>query len=207
LRDARIGVVGLGAGELAAYGKSGQQWTFYEIDPEIVGLATNPAFFTYLSDSAASVDVVLADGRVGLARDTGGPFAVLVLDAFTSDAIPTHLLTREAFSMYRRNLREDGLLAFHVSNRFIDLRPVVAGLAQSIGFTAWARFDQDSAGRRSSRFPSDWVVVGRVDAIPSPIAADVRWTRLATADGSTWSDEWAPLIRRFKWRSLIDAVR
>lgn len=125
-----VGVIGLGVGTLAAYGRRGDDYTFYEINPLVTRLAETQ--FTFLKDSAASIDVVPGDARLSLERDRPQNFDVLAVDAFTSDSIPVHLLTREAFALYFHHLKPGGILAVHVSNRYLDLRPVVLAEAESI---------------------------------------------------------------------------
>lgn len=127
-----VGVVGLGAGTLAAHGQSGHRFRFYEINPEMLRLANQP--FAYLSDCQASYEVVLGDARLSLEREPPQQFDVLVLDAFSGDAIPAHLLTAEAFAVYQRHLKPDGVLCVHVTNTYLDLPPVVQRLADHCGF-------------------------------------------------------------------------
>ena len=131
----RMGIVGLGAGTLAAYGRGGDTLRFYEINPLIVRIAK--AQFTFLADCPAHTDVVLGDARLSLTRETSQQFDVLVIDAFSGDAIPVHLLTREAFTIYWRHLKPDGVLAVHISNRYLDLAPVVKLAAAEFGKQAW----------------------------------------------------------------------
>jgi spermidine synthase len=137
-----IGVVGLGIGTLAAYGRPGDHFRFYEIDPAVIRIARNPEYFTYLAHSRAKVEVVEGDARVSLAselkRDGSPRFDFLIIDAFNSDAIPVHLLTREAFELYGKLLKPKGLLAVHVSNRRLDLTPLVARLGSDAGFAVAA---------------------------------------------------------------------
>jgi len=123
----RVGIVGLGAGTLAAYGRPGDWFTFYEINPAVRDIATRR--FTYLSDSPAKCDIALGDARMSLERQAPQNFDVLVLDAFSSDAIPVHLLTREAFETYLKHLKKEGVLAVHISNRYLDFSPVIRTLA------------------------------------------------------------------------------
>lgn len=128
-----VGVIGLGAGTLASYAQTGDHWKFYEINPEVIRLAHSP--FTYLRNTAgARVEIVEGDGRLGLKQDAAAKFDILVVDAFSSDSIPVHLLTRECGEVYRSRLAEDGILAVHISNRTLDLEPVVRGLAESMRF-------------------------------------------------------------------------
>jgi len=131
----RVGMVGLGVGTLATYGRPGDQFRFYEINPDVVRLAEE--HFTFLRDSAAHVEHVLGDARLSLERETPQEFDLLVLDAFSSDSVPAHLLTVEAFEIYRKHLRPDGMLAFHISNRHFDLEPVIRGAAEHFGMQAW----------------------------------------------------------------------
>ena len=156
-----VGVVGLGIGTLAAYGRPGDRFRFYEIDPAVIRLARDERFFTNLAISRAQVEVVEGDGRIALAseRDRGElpRFDFLVIDAFSSDAIPMHLLTREAVALYLQALKEDGLLAFHVSNRHFDLVPVLDRLG-------------DDAGLRVASIESDW--------LPRYLSASSMWVLL-----------------------------
>jgi SAM-dependent methyltransferase len=126
-RGRRVGVVGLGAGTLAAYGRAGDVFRFYELNPSVAKLARDP--FTYLRDSRATCEVVLGDARISLEREPPGDFDLLVLDAFSGDAIPVHLLTAEAFELYRRHLAPGGIIAVHISNHYLDLQPVLAAQA------------------------------------------------------------------------------
>jgi hypothetical protein len=131
----RIGVIGLGVGTMAAYGKPGGTVRYYEINPAVVDIANRD--FAYLGDSKATTEVVLGDARLSLEREAAQgqlqKFDVLVVDAFSSDSIPVHLITREALAIYMQHMQPDGVVAFHVSNRFLDLSPVVAQLAQDAG--------------------------------------------------------------------------
>ncbi|HEX2210727.1 MAG TPA: fused MFS/spermidine synthase, partial [Longimicrobium sp.] len=132
----RVAVVGLGTGTTAAYARPGEDWTFYEIDPGIERIARDTAYFTYLADSPARTRVVLGDARLSLARDTAATYDLILLDAFSSDAIPVHLVTREALQTYLARLAPRGIIAFHISNRYLDLEPVVAALAKDRGLAA-----------------------------------------------------------------------
>jgi hypothetical protein len=154
-RPRNIGVVGLGAGTLAAYGKPGDRIRFYEINPHVLPIARN--LFTYLRDSPARITVVEGDARASLAREAPQGFDVLVVDAFSGDAIPIHLLTTEALTLYRRHLAPNGILAFHVSNQYLNLAPEVAQLAAAAHMQA-KLFDTPSVDSRGE-FRSTWVLV------------------------------------------------
>jgi len=155
-RALRVGVIGLGAGTLATYGRPGDSYTFYEINPLVVEIADQE--FTFLRDSRAGLRIVAGDGRLSLESQSPQAFDVLVIDAFSGDSIPVHLLTREAFELYFRHLKPDGLVAVHISNQYLDLAPVVAGAASSRGNEAVLvnREIDNSKGV----YASSWVVVG-----------------------------------------------
>jgi len=141
--SAGVGIIGLGTGSIAAFAQPGQQFTFYEIDPAIERIARDPRYFTFLSQSRGRCDVVLGDGRLTLARAPDGHFGIILLDAFSSDAIPTHLLSREAVRLYLSKLDETGVLLFHISNRYLNFKPMLARLAQEMNLTCLAREDTD----------------------------------------------------------------
>jgi hypothetical protein len=175
LGDADIGVVGLGAGGLAAYVRPGERWIFYEIHPAVERIARNPRYFTYLERCAEACAVVLGDARLSLAALVARRYRLLILDAFSSDAIPTHLLTREAFALYFDRLEEEGVVAFHVSNP--NLSPLIGALAAERGYAAIAqsfRADPSEAAQRDS----DWVLVARTPDPLAPLADDGRWSTL-----------------------------
>jgi hypothetical protein len=154
---ARVGVIGLGAGTIAAYGKTGDYFRFYDINPLIRKLATSS--FTYLRDTPAKTDIVVGDARLSLERERPQDFDILAVDAFSGDAIPVHLLTREAFALYLHHLKPDGVLAIHTSNTYLNLEPVVKLLADDAGFSAsWISSDDD---RRKLIDSADWVLVTR----------------------------------------------
>jgi hypothetical protein len=151
----RVGLVGLGVGTLAAYGQPGDVYRFYELSPEVLAVAQSK--FTYLADSRAQVSTGLGDARLVLEREAPQNFDVLAVDAFSSDSIPVHLLTREAMAVYKRHLRQGGVVAIHISNRYLELTPVVQQLAQHAGMTAWRVVDQPP--ETSVLIRSDWVLV------------------------------------------------
>jgi hypothetical protein len=153
----RVGVIGLGAGTLAAYGKAGDYFRFYEINPLILNIATRS--FSYLRDTPARTDIVTGDARLSLAAEPPQQFDVLAVDAFSGDAIPVHLLTKEAFSLYLHHLKPDGILAIHASNTYLDLAPVVQLLANDAGYPA--RLITNGDDLRKLIDASDWVLVTR----------------------------------------------
>jgi len=153
----RVGAIGLGAGTLAAYGKTSDYFRFYEINPQVVNIARTS--FSYLRDTPAKVDIVLGDARLSLQSEAPQQFDVLAVDAFSGDAIPVHLLTREAFALYLRHLKPDGILAVHTSNSYLNLPPVVQLLAADAGCDAQLIENEDE--HRKLIDSSDWVLVTR----------------------------------------------
>jgi len=199
----RIGVIGLGVGALTPYLTHGQHMTYYEIDPLDEVLARDERYFTYLRDAGDSVNVVIGDGRLTLGEEPDGAFDVLVIDAFSSDAIPVHLITREALAMYFRKLGEHGLLFVHVTNAYLDLMPIVGNLAHDAGLTARYRTGAFPMTTITAT-PSDWIVIGRT---PADIArfGNVRpaWPELEPdPDFPVWTDDSSNVLRIVRWGSV-----
>jgi protein-L-isoaspartate O-methyltransferase len=193
----KIAVVGLGTGSLAAWGRPGDRMLFYEINPEVERIARSR--FSFLADSAAQSEVVLGDARLSLEREPPQGFDVIVLDAFTSDAIPVHLLTREAFETYRRHLAPGGVIAVHVSNDSLDLAPVVLRAAEHLGFAAAVVVDderEDEEEERTGAYGSDWVLLSRDEGVlaRSPIAEATSEPPDIPPDLATWTDESSALL-------------
>jgi spermidine synthase len=158
--NARVGIVGLGAGTLSCYAQPGQAWTFYEIDPAVSRIAGDPTKFTFVTRCKPDAQIRLGDARLLIERAPAASTDLLVLDAFSSDSVPMHLLTSEAFADYRRILSPNGLLMVHISNRYLDLKPVVAAAARSGGWTAaLRRYRADAAGVGRNETGSDWVAL------------------------------------------------
>ena len=192
-----VGLVGLGAGALVAYARPGDRWTAYEIDPVVDRLARDPKWFTYISDAPVELTTVLGDGRLSLAADTTKRFDVLVLDAYSSDAIPVHLLTREAMHLYAERLAPGGVLAFNLSNRHLDLAPVVAALAKDQGLVCRLHDDLDVTPEQfiAGRFPARVAVVARSLDDMGSIATDARWVEPQTRkDLRLWTDDYSSLL-------------
>jgi len=186
----RVGVVGLGVGSTAAYARPNETWTFYEIDPLVAKIAANDTLFHFLHAAAAQPRIVLGDARLSLAAAPTRSLDVLLVDAFSSDAIPTHLLTREALALYRRRLAEDGIVAWHISNRYLDLRPVLQGLAGDAGMTALIMSDQNIPKQSGGRFPSVWVAMSAGPKTIASILGDRRWQPLRSPRPPIlWTDE------------------
>lgn len=191
----RVGVIGLGVGAAAAYIRPGDAWTFYEIDPLVAQIAEDRRFFTFLAAASAPPRIVIGDGRLSLALDSLARFDVLVVDAFSSDAIPTHLLTREALAVYRSHLSDDGLIAWHISNKYVDLRPVLHALATDAQLADRVFEDLSVSSSNTGRLPSVWIVMTSSSKTIAAIGAHKGWTGLETA-GSTpvWRDDFSDLV-------------
>lgn len=199
-RLVRVGAIGLGAGSIAAYAPDGARWTFFELDPAVARLAEGS--FSFLSRArarGAAAEVVLGDGRLSLERETRpGELGLLVLDAFSSDSVPVHLLTREALELYLSRLAPDGLLLCHVSSRFLDLVPVLSAHAAGLGLTGRHWLDADHApgeALHSGLEPSHWVVLARrAEDLPPVCAARRHWAPLpAPRPDAAWRDDFSSL--------------
>jgi hypothetical protein len=191
----KMGLVGLGVGTLAAYGRAGDELRFYELDPQVIDVAQRD--FTYLASTPARLDFEVGDARLSLERELkrGGPrrYDVLAIDAFSSDSIPVHLITREAVELYARHLAPDGIVAVHISNRFLDLKPVLANIAQATGLAARLVSDTPADERAGSN--TDWVLLARDPQVleAPPIAG--RAEPLAPVPGlSLWTDQFNNLL-------------
>ncbi len=198
-----VAVVGLGAGTLATYARPAQRWTFYEIDPAIERIARDPQFFTYLQDSEAqSLDVVLGDARLRLRDAPDHAYRLIILDAFSSDSLPVHLITREAIRLYRAKLAEGGVLAFNLSNRYVDLDPVMGRQAEDAGLVCWIGYDTSLSDeeRQAGKQPSIWAVMAATDGDLGGLASDSRW-RLPTlrTHSRVWTDDYSDLARHVHW--------
>jgi protein-L-isoaspartate O-methyltransferase len=183
----RYAVIGLGTGSLACYARPGDSVHYYEIDPAIVRIAANPSNFNFISE-CGPVSLALGDARLTLADAEDESYDAIIVDAFNSDAIPTHLLTREAMAIYRKKLAPHGIVAVHVSNRYLELAPVVAGIASANGMVARLNTGGGAIARVDSAGP-DYIIA------PTVVAA-------ARADG-----DFGPLARSPYWRLLKNDPR
>jgi hypothetical protein len=198
-----VGIVGLGAGVIAAYGEAGDRFRFYEINPQVLTLAHTE--FTYLSDSEANVSVALGDARLVLERETPQGYDALIVDAFSGDAIPIHLLTREAVHVYRKHLSPSGVLLFHISNRFVDLKPALARLAVEEGLDARFVYDDpdgdsgnDSENEEEEETPlsvSTWVLMAADKSwMTAPGSLDRAETLEPPQPGPAWTDNFNNIL-------------
>ena len=218
--NAAVGIVGLGAGTLSCYRKPGQAWTIFEIDPAMAAIARDPSKFTFISKCAPNVPIVIGDARLQVAKLPPAQFDILVIDAFSSDAIPLHLLTKEAIGIYARALKPGGILLIHISNRFFDLQPVLAAEAQARGWSAAIRLDpsitdSDPMNRDFGNLTaSSWVAMtatpDRLTQLTGGLkprdkaSEDGVWVPLAARPGFTrWTDDYASTLPVLLWGHLI----
>jgi hypothetical protein len=196
----RVGLVGLGVGTLAAYGRAGQTFEFYELDPAVIQIASDPRYFTFLRDTKAEVRTVPGDARRSLAEAPRGTNDLLVVDAFSSDSIPVHLLTREAVQLYLGTLRAQGVVAFHVSNRHLRLAPVVAGIADSLGLAAAHKFHLvTAAAAEQGAATSHWIVLARSQDRLAPLLGH-GWEPLHAEPGDrVWTDDYSNVLGAIDW--------
>ena len=185
----RVGVVGLGVGSIASYVGAGQEITFFEIDPEVVRVAEDPDLFTFLSSTQADVRQVVGDGRLALQSEEPASFDLLALDAFTSDAIPVHLLTREAFQVYADALADDGVLLVHISNRMFELEPVIAEAADQLGWSVLVGSGQSTGDELASK----WIALAPEADSLAELADHEDW-RPAEPERVTWTDDFSSVL-------------
>jgi hypothetical protein len=212
----RVGLVGLGVGSLAVYGRSDQEFTYFEIDPTVLYLARDSGLFSFLKQSRARMNYVLGDARLTLAKQPDGQYGLLVLDAFSSDAIPTHLLTAEAIQMYASKLAPGGILAMHISNRYLELAPVVALTARSAGLETFSNVDaENSEEKTDGKTQSHWLLltrdrgvleklvnghtVGHPELKLSRIRPGIDWNEIDIPQSvKPWTDDYVDVLGAFK---------
>ena len=203
-REAPVGrsvaVIGLGAGSIACYRPAGGRWTFYEIDPQIVTIARDPKLFRYLADCAPQSPIVVGDGRLSLARAPAHSFDTIVLDAYSSDAIPTHLLTREAMRLYSERLSAHGTIVFHISNSYFDFAPLIGALARDARMVARGRSGRGQPAPQSLITQSTWLIVARSVADLGARRRDPRWIAPPAA-AHAWSDDYSSIVTVLRGRS------
>ena len=221
-RDLSIGIVGLGAGAMACYRRSNDDLTFYEIDASILSVAQDNRYFHYLSECARDSKTILGDARLSLVREADNRFDILVVDAFSSDSIPVHLITREAIDLYFRKLDRNGLLLIHISNRYVELEPVLGELSRDaqlagriqefspVKFDPTAELKIRKAATQEYlikfRYPSVWVVLAANEKALGKIATDQRWRPLEPKSGvSAWTDDYSNIIKVLRWGTIVSS--
>ncbi|MFY9855087.1 MAG: fused MFS/spermidine synthase [Terracidiphilus sp.] len=202
VRKPKWAVVGLGAGAMACYLKPGESLTYFEIDPLVESFAQDPRYFTYLRDCAPSAEIVLGDARLKLRGEQDASFDLIVLDAFSGDMIPMHLMTKEVLALYLRKLKPGGMIAFHITNLYLNLAPTLGALARDNGLVCLMDDDnvisqtEESAGKLASK----WLVMARSRADLGALATDPRWKPANVPLGTqVWTDDYSNLFRVIKW--------
>jgi hypothetical protein len=194
-----VALVGLGVGSLATYGNPGEKMTFFEIDPVVQRIATDPKLFTFIANSKADVDFVMGDARLTLAEQPDAFYDLIVLDAFSSDTIPIHLLTREAFEMYLRKLQPTGILAVHISNRYLDLQPVLRAVAKDLRLQAVIFEDAPMTDEaEEGKTQATWVALARNEHDIAKLIADRNWNALDVEPVRVWTDDYSNVLGVFK---------
>jgi hypothetical protein len=211
-----VGVIGLGSGAIAAYGRPGDEFIFYEIDPAIERLARDRRYFTYLGSSRANCHVVLGDGRLSVDRERAGRFDLLIVDAFNSDSIPVHLLTREALRMYMNKLAPGGMLLLHLSNRYLGLPLIIGVQAEEAGLPYAIREDspkdkaEHDAERERGKESCVWALLARSHSELAAVVAisDRPWV-VMTKDPRLrpWTDDFSSIFSIMNWRNVFSSSR
>jgi SAM-dependent methyltransferase len=195
--DMKVGIVGLGAGTMAGWAQPGDQYRFYEINPQVIELAQSE--FGYLGECHAKVDLVLGDGRLALEREPPQGFDLLAADAFSSDSVPMHLITREALQQYMRHVRPGGVVVFNVTNRYLDLAPVVRRLAESLGLHARLVSHQPTDEEYNIYSSTDYVLVTADPKLfERPQLADVAEEIKIPRKVSVWTDDFNNLLEALR---------
>lgn len=200
-------IVGLGAGAMACLAQAGQNVTYYEIDPLVARIAENPRYFTFLRECDPQATIVLGDARLKLSDARDGQYRLIVLDAFSGDSIPIHLMTREALQLYLRKLTPDGIIGFHITNQHLNLAPVLGNLARDANLVAWIEDDSTLTEQQANdgKLGSSWVVMARsktdLDRLVTGADSLASWNTLeGRADARVWTDDYSNLLTAIRWR-------
>ncbi len=202
IRHQNIAAIGLGAGTVACYQQPGQHWTFYEIDPSVVKLAQDTRYFHFLDECQGDRDIMYGDGRLSLAKAPDNHYDLLIIDAFSSDAIPIHLMTREALQLYRQKLSAHGLLMFHISNNNLELASVMAKLAADGEFTSVIQKHRviTEEEQENHKLFSDWVLMASTPDDLAQFTQDSGWMPLVSdTDAKVWTDDFSNIVSVLRW--------
>lgn len=203
-RKERVAVLGLGAGALACYAEKDQDWTFFEIDPAVESIARN--YFTFLKDAqerGVRVQVITGDGRLSLMRIPDHSYDLIFADAFSSDAVPIHLLTRQALTLYINKMAIGGLIVFNITNRYVDLEPVLGALAAHGGLVCLSCKEEESniskTERKENKTASHWIVMARRERDLGKLTGNPAWKKVAADSRAEWTDDYSNLLGAFRW--------
>jgi spermidine synthase len=196
-----VGAIGLGTGALACYRTPGENWTFFEIDDAVVRIARDARYFHYLSDCGAGVKTVLGDGRLSLKAVPDRTYDLLIVDAFSSDSVPAHLLTREALALYLRKLKPHGVILVNISNRYLRLEPVLATAVGDAGIAALDEMHFPTAAQTAmGAFASEWMAIAAKPSDLQFLAADQRWRAVTLQrNAKPWTDDFSNIFRAIRW--------
>jgi hypothetical protein len=190
----RAAVIGLGAGTLTCQQREGEDWKFFEIDQSMIDTASDPKYFTFIRDCYPDIQPVLGDARLTFAKEPDGIYDLIVVDAYSSDAIPIHLATREAMEIYKQKLAPQGVVLMHVSNRHLELSSVVVGIANANGLKSWV-FSEDANRDGEYIFSTTVVLSARDKEDIGKLATDVRWTLTESrSDRRVWTDDYSNIL-------------
>jgi hypothetical protein len=199
----RVAVIGLGAGTLTCASEPGENWRFFEIDQTMVDAARDPRYFSYIKNCEPDLDPVIGDARLTFAREPDGVYDLVIVDAYSSDAIPIHLATEQAMAIYKEKLAPQGAVVMHVSNRHLELSSVVVGIAEANGLTSWV-YNEDSGRDNEYIFATSVVVSARAKADVGTLASSDLWTPTdAKANQRVWTDDYSNVLGAV-WRRLRD---
>jgi hypothetical protein len=190
----RVAVIGVGAGTLTCASEPGETWKFFDIDQTMVDAAKDPKFFTYIRSCAPDVKPVIGDARLTFAKEPDGIYDVIIVDAYSSDAIPIHLATQEAMKIYKSKLAPQGAVVMHVSNRHLELESVVVGIADANDLKSWV-YNEDSGRDDEYIFATDVVVSAREEADVGELASSDKWTETEPTEGQrVWTDDYSNIL-------------
>jgi spermidine synthase len=200
-RFRRVALIGLGTGSAACHREPGREWTFFEVDPLVVQLARDTRWFSFLAECAPDARVVIGDGRLSMSAVPDSSFDLIIVDTFSSDAIPVHMMTREAVMLYFRKLSKRGVLMLHITNQYLDLAPVLANIAYGQGLAVmtpgprlWLPFDG-----LYSQMESHWMAVARAPADLAALDTGEGWQRPAVGRrGRPWTDDYSNILQALK---------
>ena len=198
-----MAVIGLGAGSLACYLEPGETWRFFEIDPAVIAIARDPRRFSFLQTCAPDAPIVLGDARLTLGREPDQQYDLIIVDAYSSDAIPVHLATQEAMSLYKLKLASDGVVVMHISSVHFELASVIAGIAAANTMQTWVHHDYDDDRRDEYIFASDVAISAERSESIGDLATNENWQPIVPPTGQrVWTDDYANLVGAIvrRWR-------
>jgi hypothetical protein len=196
-----IGIVGLGVGSIASYSKTGQVFDFYEIDPVMAEIAKDKKYFNFLSSMEGTYNIILGDGRLKLHDAPNRSYEMIIIDAFSSDSIPVHLLTKEAFELYLSKIKTDGFIVLHISNKFVDLKPVLGKHVKEFGLIGISKFDYaNKKDKTLGKKPSEYVVVGRHGSLINSLTHFHDWEKIKpNPKFPVWMDKYSNVVNILKF--------